>query len=279
MTVYTYNITDFPNDKVNSDRLNQEIHSSSITISLDHIDTNPDLILIHFKTDLSISEKQTLDNIIANHSGEPLPDSGNIQQVKVITEQPKYIIAGNTTQEFFSAESIIIDISTGEILKIVDISWPFDISLKTGTLNISEDMIGDEISVEAAPNTLIGALTSSLKVGDTSANVSPTVIQNIKRGYYFNIYSSNHEIGRVTMVDGDYITFSPPSDVSANPGTYVSMTPKIIPYAYLNSSRVLEIGKTIATGNRVPKNTIVRVKYKNNNGVAKKIGWFIEYLY
>jgi hypothetical protein len=279
MTEYIYNISDFPNDKVSSDRLNLEIHSSAITISLDHIDTNSLLAMIYFKTDLSISEKEILDTIIANHSGETLPESALITQVKIAVEQPKYIEAGNVTQELFCAESLAVDISAGVGTTIKDFSWPFNIGLKSATFQVSEDMVGDELVVKVAPNTIIGALTSNLNAGDSSMYVNSTVIQNIKYGQYIGLYASSHELGRVIAIGPNYLTFQPVSDVSANAGSYVSMCAKIIPYVYFNAAGKIEIGKTVTTANRIPANTKIRVEYKNNTGTAKKISFFIEYLY
>jgi hypothetical protein len=273
---YTYLLSVFPNRKANLDRLTQEIAASPITIAVNFMEMSPTTVIIHFKATLSNSEIVTLGNIIAVHSGEPLPED-IIQQVKIVAEQPKYIEGGNPTQELFSAESVFIDVSDGEMTKNVDISWPFDISLKSGTLFINAEMVGDEISVEIAPNTIIGALNFPLNSGDTIARVTPTVIQNIKKGYYFSL--NGQEIGRVTSISESSFTFTPPSPISVAIGTYVGITPKIIPYAYLNAVGILEVGKNMTTGNRVPKNAKIRIKYKNNNGLAKKISWFVEYLY
>jgi carbonic anhydrase/acetyltransferase-like protein (isoleucine patch superfamily) len=277
--MYTYPISDFPFGKWNLDRLTKEIFDSTIIIGLNYMTGNSENVTIYFKADLSVGEKATLDSIIAAHSGEPMPYSVEIQQVKIAVEQPKYIDSGNVTQELFCAESILIDVSAGTGLQIVDYSWPFNIALKSGTLYITEDMIGDEMSVKVAPNTIIGAITSNVKVGDTSIYVSPTVIQNIKYGQYVGFPTLNHELGRVVTVGSNYLTIKPAADVSVNAGTYVGMCAKIIPYVYFNSTGVIEIGKTVTTANRIPANTKVRVEYKNNTGVAKKISLFIEYLY
>jgi len=278
MTTYNYNITDFPNHKIDVDRLTSEIRNSAITIALDHIDSDNSSASIIFKSDISSGEKTVLDNIVAAHSGNPLPENV-IQQVKIAVEQPKYIEEGNVTQELFCAESLIIDISSGDTTKVVDFSWPFHIALKSGTIYASDEMIGDEMSVKIAPDTIIGVITSSIAVGDTSVNVSPTVIQNIKYGQYAGLPHLGKELGRVITVGTDYLEFESPFDVSANAGSYIGMCAKIIPYLYFNNTRSIEIGKTVTTANRIPKNTIVRVEYKNNNGLAKKLSFFVEYLY
>lgn len=70
-----------------------------------------------------------------------------------------------------------------------------------------------------------------------------------------------------------------PSDVSANAGSYIAMCAKLIPNLYLHSIDKIEIGKDLPTGQRIPKNLPVRVHYHNNNSTAKKISFFVEFLY
>jgi len=276
---YIYSINDFPFGKYNLDRLTKEIFDSTIVVGLNYMTGTSDSVSIFFKAALSASEKTTLDNIVANHSGEIISPKAEVTKVEVISEHAKYVESGNTTQSLFAAETILIDISTGESLKIVDYKWPFDIALKTGTLFVTEDMIGDEISVEAAPNTLIGMIVQNVNIGDTSIYGSPTVMENAKRGYWCNIYPAGTEISRICVMEEDHIGICPPATMNISAGTYISITPKIIPFAYFNSVGILEIGKTQQMGQRVPKGEIIRIKYKNNNGIGKKINWFIEYLY
>ena len=73
-TAYSYSIqNDFPNRKVATDRLAQEIQSSSIVTALDRIDTSGDDCSVWFKDALSAGDKTTLGGLVAVHSGEPLP--------------------------------------------------------------------------------------------------------------------------------------------------------------------------------------------------------------
>lgn len=72
---YTYNITDFPNDKVNCGKLTTEIRQSNIVIALDYINANPTICDIWFKDSLSEVDTTTLDNIVAAHDGEAIPDT------------------------------------------------------------------------------------------------------------------------------------------------------------------------------------------------------------
>ena len=282
---YTYQLTDFPNNKVDLDSLTEQIRSSEITIALDYILEYTTYEENFFKAELPPADVSILDQIVASHTGEPLAEETPIVRSQQLTEHIKWIEAGKATQDLYAAESIIIDISINEPEKIVDITWPFDIALMSGTLGISEDMVGDDFIVEIGPNTLIGALIQPLNVGDTSVYVSPTVLSNIMIGYYFGLYvpggNDEIEIGQVITKDEDNscIELLNPSDVSANAGSYVAMSAKIVPNLYLHSMDKVEIGKQIPTGQRIPKGIPVRITYHSNNAVAKKVSFFIEYLY
>ena len=60
---------------VAADRLTLEIQQSTISIALDYINVSGDQLTIYFKDELSIADKTTLDTIVSNHSGIPLPDN------------------------------------------------------------------------------------------------------------------------------------------------------------------------------------------------------------
>jgi hypothetical protein len=85
-TKYTYSIQDdFPNHKVASNRLTEEIGTSVIVTALDHIDTDDVNCDIWFKEALSAGDETILDGIVAAHSGEPLeapPSLVRIQDVE-----------------------------------------------------------------------------------------------------------------------------------------------------------------------------------------------------
>ena len=75
-TSYEYSISnDFPNGKLDSDRLKSEILALVIVPSFDRIDTNAGVCSIWFRDALSTSEEQALDGVVANHSGDPLPEN------------------------------------------------------------------------------------------------------------------------------------------------------------------------------------------------------------
>ena len=76
--------TAFPNHNVSLDRLKQEIEQSAITTALADISTSGDTCAVTFKADLSPGEQLLLDDIVAAHSGLPLPDNAR----QSVTLQP-----------------------------------------------------------------------------------------------------------------------------------------------------------------------------------------------
>lgn len=281
---YTYTLDDFPNNKIDLDTLQDQVRASAITVSLDYISTIGINVNFFFKADLDTSNEAILDAVVAAHDGTPDSQEIPIVRSEQLIEHIRFVESGDTTQGLYAAQSLIIDVSTGQSEKTTDFSWPFDIALMSGTLGISNDMVGDDFSVDVGPNTLIGALIQPLNVGDTSVYVSPTVLENIKVGYYFGLYQgpdTGHELGQVHYIDAENncLQIGIPSDVSANAMSPVSMCAKIIPNLFLHSMDKVEIGKQIPTGQRIPANLPVRVHYHSNNGVAKKISFFIEYIY
>jgi len=69
-TLYRYNLSETPNDKVEANRLVAEIRDSDIVISLDHIDLGSYYCDIWFKDELSYECEATLSGVFTSHTGE-----------------------------------------------------------------------------------------------------------------------------------------------------------------------------------------------------------------
>jgi len=74
---YSYKLTDFPNDVMDSGRFAAEIRNSNITASMLYMKTRGQNITIFFDTDLSGAEQTTLDGLVAAHIGIPYNSIGN----------------------------------------------------------------------------------------------------------------------------------------------------------------------------------------------------------
>jgi hypothetical protein len=75
--VYSFSIsTDTPNARVNSDRLKSELDPNTVAIvpALKDIATVGDDLTVRYAASLSPTEEQTLTDVVAQHSGEPMPD-------------------------------------------------------------------------------------------------------------------------------------------------------------------------------------------------------------
>jgi len=72
---YSFGISDeFPYKKVDTSRLSKEISESTITTSLDYINSNNIICDVWFKDVLTSDSSATLNVIISEHDGEPLPE-------------------------------------------------------------------------------------------------------------------------------------------------------------------------------------------------------------
>ena len=79
-------VEDFPNGKVATDRLKNEIQESDITIALDRIDTDSVNCDVWFKDVLSAVDSTSLNDIVAVHSGEPLPQAAQPVQIESVKD-------------------------------------------------------------------------------------------------------------------------------------------------------------------------------------------------
>jgi len=126
MTTYTYTKT-----PVALDRLTDEIRTSSITIALDNMTLLGDQLSITFKADLSTEEKSTLDTIVANHSGLPLPSDDSVDAY--ILSQPPFGDPDYRTRW---------DAKEGEITCTADSSVSADFQLTALRSSFGGDIVG-----------------------------------------------------------------------------------------------------------------------------------------
>ena len=277
MFTYNYALSDFPNSKVNLNNLTLEIQKSSIIIALDHINLNNNIVEIIFKSEISVNDKSTLDNIVATH--DSTQKTANVIDVNVIAENKKYVDSGDVLNDLYVSESWVVDVPADVSVYEQTFSKPYPISLLAADLKTTTSMIGDTLCALIAPDTIVGAITSSALIGDTSINVSATVVENLKVGRSLTLDGiKNHVVIGVDTVN-NIITIETPLEKDFNPGTYVMMNIHIIKNMYIHAEQNLQIGRSINTGQRIPANTIIKIRYWNDTLTAKKFAFFVEYLY
>ena len=79
MAKYTYILSDFPNNKYNSDTLSEEIIDASLNSTLDRIDGTKSEANIFFTSDLSAPDVSALDYVVSVHTGEEAADAENVE--------------------------------------------------------------------------------------------------------------------------------------------------------------------------------------------------------
>lgn len=280
-TNYTFSInTDTLNQKVDSDSLSLEIRNSSISIALDFISTDGDVLIARFRDVLSEQDETILNSIIAAHEGN-----------KVSEPVPTVKIAAETvpTQGFYQTTSIVVPI-TQSGLNTVDHSWPFPVSLYGATYNVIDGDYGDYIECLVAPDTVVGALTAPTSSGVTVLNVTSTVTDNIAVGFYCNLLDASngqvYELGRVigkssvsgtiTVEDAPNLTLSPTGPV------YVRMEASMVEHQILpHTAHQIDLGRTLKGASAIPAGTIIRFNYfdANGNSQGKKFIVVLEYFY
>ena len=271
MTTYSFNISQFPNSKANLDNFDSEIRKSTITVALDSLLSENQNVFVHFKADLSADELNVLNNIVDNHDN--VAKNRSVIDVNVIPETKDFIEQGNTTNGMYKTESWVIDIPADSSVVVAQFTKNYNISLLAADLTVTSSMVGDSMISIVSPNTPIGIVTS-----DSSSNivsVNSTVVQNLVPGRHvsFNGITLHEVIG----VNTDSIVLD--TDVSVQAGTYVLMNIMIVPYFYFYTPQNIHIGKSISTGQRIPKGVPIQITYYNNSGIAKKIAFLVEYLY
>lgn len=276
MIAYSYPINEFPNSNANLDNLKSEIEKSSILIAIDHIDESNSIVAIFFKSELGSKDNSTLDIIVSNHDN--ISKRVDIVDVNIIAENKKFVASGDLTNDMYKAESWVIDVPSTKGVHTFDFYKPYPISLLAAEMQAIDTMIGDELSVCVAPDTIIGGVTLAASIGDTLIHVTDTVTANLIPGRYLKLGDFSYEAINVNASDNTIEIFEPLT-IDVNPGDLCKMNIRLISDLYVHTHILITIGKSITTGQRIPANTIIRVNYNNATGLAKKIAFIVEFLY
>lgn len=186
----------------------------------------------------------------------------------------------------FCSESFVVDVlaEIGKYEKVV--SFPFDINIIRGSFNDMPEFKGDNIELCIAPDTVVGAITQDASIGDTVLNVSQTVIDNVKVGYYLAIFDGTNEdnLGRIISIDKTASTVTVQtalvSSFTAATPSYVKITIFMVPFAYLEGSGNNINFEGSVKSSFIPADTIIHVAYTNvTGGSDRKYSFRMEYFY
>lgn len=164
-----------------------------------------------------------------------------------------------------------------------DITYKYPINLSLVSFRSDVNASGDTIYADAAPETIVGAITTN-SLGTTNVlNVTSTVIDNVKVGFHctLNTGVTSYDLGEcyeVNTLDNTVTVDRVPVETILA-GTYFTMSLRNISDYVLsnNQSKILGTGKIGAS--YIPANTILRITYQNNNGESKRFYIDNEFTY
>lgn len=193
---------------------------------------------------------------------------------------------GNKTGGNFGSKciSLYIDSSDPGEVSSHNFSFPIPISLFSAQFIGSNECGGDEVEMHVASDTLIGLLTADVAVDDDIITVSPGAYSYLKVGYYMTLTAAPdyNDLGIVMEKQTNNkikVQNKATTAFAAATPTYVLMTIKMIPFGRLPASSRLVIGESKIGGTYLPANTTIDIVYKNLDGVAKNLEFWLEYMY
>lgn len=209
---------------------------------------------------------------------------GNLPPTILVQEEPPGVTGGH-----FDTETLAFEIThTQNTWAYQDFTYPYPISIFSTGWEGKEFQYLDEVYVEIAPDTIVGAIAANVAVNDTVITVSSTVLENIEIGYHACIDDGTNisDLGRVLDVDevNSQITVETGATNAHTAGqgppdtAYIRMTIRMVRWLKLGGGNgTVLLGTDVIGGSAVPANTIIRVHYKNVEGtIVDK--WFLPWL-
>lgn len=216
-----------------------------------------------------------------NHSDRSINSSlttiiDKIEPMAVTAEEPTYGYFQSKCFEFDIPSGVTGDVST------YDVSWVGNILLWRSIFYIKDENLEDRIDVEAGPQTVVGVNTVAVSPGDTVINVNSTVIDYVLyRGLHIHITDGVNQdyLGETLAIDkvNYQITIGNAATNSFAPGSYIQMTVCSVENFVPCMVGAIKFADKGFKGQSLTAGTIIRLKYTNNNGAAKKIHLRLEY--
>jgi len=214
-----------------------------------------------------------------NDTGHTI-DTNSITIVQTISTD--VVLVDEHTEGYFETEHIEMSIPSGTPGDVTehDVVWPMDIILWKTLLTPTSDMINDQLSAVASPETTVGVIGSAVNIGDTVLTVNSTVLDNTLRGFLITLDDGVNKdvLGRCIAKDdvNSTITVDTATSYAYAIGTPVKISVYIIKDLFITDTNIIEIGGKGLKGKSVPAGLILRVYYTNNSGTAKAYRWRTE---
>lgn len=195
--------------------------------------------------------------------------TGAVSQLRMIG--PNHVIATDPTPDraFYQYTTITLDIPANTEPQVLTktICYPFDMYIWEMAIAQNSSCIGDKLSVQIGPDTIIGAVTTPVATGATGLTCTTTVTDRIARGCELDITDGVNKdyLGMVnSYTSTGSVTFTIPTVNSYNPGSYLLWSVYPIKDMIIDSPERLIIGSKGLKTKLVPANTKIKIIYKDN---------------
>jgi hypothetical protein len=225
----------------------------------------------------------TAPTVCPNNNTHPI-DPNTIGITETMNNQTVYIAGKDSgkTNGYYLIHGKITDITVDPIT-IADTIFKTPSCIFGLTFISSLNQKGDTLDIIVNPDTAVGIITQAANIGATTLNVSPTVIQYITHGMYVSLYDgvNKNDCGIVLSVDSDNSTITVETALTNNfaIGSDILLNLYVAKNYPIGDPWKYEIGYGTLGGKPVPANTIFRLVYYNNSGVAKTFSYSYEFTY
>lgn len=156
-----------------------------------------------------------------------------------------------------------------------DITFPFNITLLSGLIDINPDNYTDTVSIILTPDLPVGVVVNEAKIGDTTIFVNDTAIDYLIKSSYIKIGEAKYQIKSVNLINSTLILTSPLiADIS--PFTYILRNYYMVEDVTLCNTSIT-IGKTNPAPPFIPEGYVIRIIYTNTTDVETKFDLRLEY--
>lgn len=143
---------------------------------------------------------------------------------------------------------------------------------------------GDYIDVIMKPDTACGVLTATVSPGATTLQVDSNVLQSIKVGWYVTLDNGTTQdslgmVLEVNVIEGTITVDKPVQHTFAPWLTTVKYSVYIVKDYGITEAMKHTLGYGNDSSLPCPANTIFRMVYHNNSGIAKVLNYSYEYSY
>jgi hypothetical protein len=215
--------------------------------------------------------------------------SVNVDSIQIINSIGSDTVTIKEDKIEISRSAKIFDIAIENVAfgetKIVNYVFPIEVSFYSFQFMPNANNTGDEFSIYANPDTVMGLITTDAIIGDTVIHVPISIMSYALIGFHLKLDDGTNvdDLGMLTIFDkiNNTVTMElPTTHAFSATNTLVKMTIKIMDKAKIGGALLHKFCDDIIGGSVVPAGTIVNFIYTNNStsGDPKSLYFFMTTL-